>query len=460
MKLYKYIALASVALFAAACTEDALDDLSGKYPAPAATTYTAATDNGVTKDGTKRIFDVTFTGTAGETLNMKFVGDAYFLHAAAFTPADASVAKKGNYITGAGGSTYNSQAITDGVATIAKDGDNYTISGTLWLADGSAIRLGGGGTLVYEADPEAVALTKVLSFTDNRANGTNSLSIQLATAGVETYFDPATYQTAYLGSGNYLAVDFYSADGTLAPGTYSPAADASAEFTYVKGWDPGDLWGIGMFFTNWGTCWWTVDEGITSAVHIESGDITVKKSGNVYTISYNQDGIFFEFKGEIPQLNQGGDEPGPGVEYIELSNCFVAQNNVANGGNSVTLKIADANINPTYVAEAWSWTYTGNGNYLSLDIYSADGTLADGTYTAAANDALGAGNFAIGYDTEMWGMPMLNWGSCWFTVTDGQEAGQHIEDGTVTVTKSGSEYVITLESTVANARYTGAVNFQ
>ena len=45
MKLYKYIALASVALFAAACTEDALDDLSGKYPAPAATTYTAATDN-------------------------------------------------------------------------------------------------------------------------------------------------------------------------------------------------------------------------------------------------------------------------------------------------------------------------------------------------------------------------------------------------------------------------------
>lgn len=194
MKLYKYIALASVALFAAACTEDALDDLSGKYPAPAATTYTAATDNGVTKDGSKRIFDVTFTGTAGETLNMKFVGDAYFLHAAAFSPADASVAKKGNYITGAGGSTYNSQAITDGVATIAKDGDNYTISGTLWLADGSAIRLGGGGTLVYEADPEAVALTKVLSFSDNRANGTNSLTMQLATAGVETFFDPATYQ--------------------------------------------------------------------------------------------------------------------------------------------------------------------------------------------------------------------------------------------------------------------------
>ena len=93
MKLYKYIALASVALFAAACTEDALDDLSGKYPAPAATTYTAATDNGVTKDGSKRIFDVTFTGTAGETLNMKFVGDAYFLHAAAFTPADVLISR-------------------------------------------------------------------------------------------------------------------------------------------------------------------------------------------------------------------------------------------------------------------------------------------------------------------------------------------------------------------------------
>jgi len=459
MKLYKYIAFASIALFAASCSEDAIDDLTGKYPAPTATTYTTATDNGVTKDGTKRIFDVTFTGAAGETLNMKFVGDSYFLHAAAFTPSDATSAKKGNYIIGEGGSTYNSQAISEGVATIAKAGDDYTISGTLWLADGSAIRLGGGGTLVYEPDPEAIPLTKVLSFADNRANGTNSLTIQLATEGVETYFDPATYQTTYLGTGNYLAVDFYSADGTLAPGTYSPADGSTAEFTYAKGWDPGDLWGIGMFFTNWGTCWWTVDEGVTSAVHIESGDITVKKSGKVYTISYNQDGIFFEFKGEIPQLNQGGDEPTP-VEYTELTNCFVAQNNVANGGNTVTIKMADANVTPTYVAEAWSWTFAGTGNYLALDIYSADGTLAPGTYTAAANDALAAGNFAMGYDTEMWGMPMFNWGSCWFTITDGVESGQHIEDGTVKVTKNGDDYEITLESSVCNARYTGPVIFQ
>lgn len=460
MKLYKYIALASVALFAAGCSQDALDDLTGKFPAPTVANYTSATANGVTKDASKRIFDVTFTGNSGETLNMKFVGDSYFLHAAAFTPSDAATAKKGNYIIGAGGSTYNSQAITEGVVTVDKNGDAYTLSGTIWVADGSAVRLGGGGTLVYEPDPEAIALTKVLSFSDNRASGTNSLSIQLATAGIETYFDPATYQTTYLGSGNYLAVDFYSADGTLAPGTYSPADGATAEFTYVKGWDPGDLWGIGMFFTNWGTCWWTVDEGATSAAHIESGDITVKKSGNVYTISYNQGGIFFEFKGEIPQLNQGGDQPGPSVEYTELSNCFVAQSNVANGSNSVTLKMADANITPTYVAEMWSWTFAGTGNYLALDIYSADGTLAPGTYTAAPNTSLAAGNFAMGYDTEMWGMTMLNWGSCWFTVTDGQESGQHIEDGTLTVTKNGDDYEIALQSSVCNARYTGPVTFQ
>ena len=93
----------------------------------------------------------------------------------------------------------------------------------------------------------------------------------------------------------------------------------------------------------------------------------------------------------------------------------------------------------------------GEGNYLSIDLYSADGYLHEGTYTAnTTGGEVAEGQFGIGYDTTIdwgWGpMEMKDWGTCWWTVANGAATAQKILEGTVTVTKKGSKWVIELVS--------------
>ncbi len=460
MKKIQYI-LMTLLLGAASCSESAIDDLQGIYKAPDDCQFNSAKSISVEKiEKGLRVFDVNFSSSNGDVLNMKFVGDSYFLSAAAFTPANAGEVKKGNYIIGNGGSSFipngsTPKAISRGQVIVAKEGDNYTLSGTAWLEDGNVIRLHGGGTLVYEPDPEPIALTKCLSYSDNNPNGTNSISLVLASADVSSSFNPATFQTEYSGNGNFLAVDFYSTDGTLEPGVYSAAdASAMASMTYGKGWDPGDLWGIGIMFENWGTCWWTVVDGTTSAKHVEDGDIKVERQGGQYTISYNKDGIFFEFKGTIEGMpGEGGDDTP--VEYIEISNFLSASVNES----VLSLQLATDGISLT--PNAWGGAdVSGDGNYLKIDLFSADGTLAQGTYTPADNTAMQPFNFAMGYDPgDLWGIGIdfKNWGTAWMTRVDGQESGVNVTDGTIVVEIDGNDYVITLTSTAANIRYRGPI---
>lgn len=458
MKTIKYITIAA-ALMLGACTQSSIDDLTGVYAPPTPCQFNAASDNGSEKVSGKRIFSVSMTNSEGDRLDAKFVGDKYFLHSAAYTPGTADNMKTGTYLVGAdgtkftpaGGQTVN---VDHGQIVLSVDEDTYTISGNIWLADSRVIRLGGSFTLMYEPDPEPLALTKVLSVTNNVPNGTNSVSLQLATSDVSSVFDPATWSTTYTGIGNYLAADFYSVDGTLAPGVYSPAAsDDLAPFTYSKGWDPGDLWGIGMVFTNWGTCWWTVDNGNTSAVHLEEGDIEVALSGSTYTITYNHGGIFFEFRGAIEGLS------GAEVEYVELSTMLGVTNNVPNGTNSVTVKLGTAGITAT--PNAWGGVdMAGDGNYIAIDFYSADGTLAPGVYTAADSNAMEPFTFGKGWDPgDLWniGMEFFNWGTCWFTRAGNDEIGTHITDGTISVSAEGDVYTITIESGDINAKYIGTL---
>lgn len=460
MKKIKYL-LMSVLIAATSCSESAIDDLQGIYKAPDDCQFTSAKSVSVDKiDKGLRVFDVNFTSSNGDVLNMKFVGDTYFLAGAAFTPAEAGALKKGNYIIGNGGSSYtpsgsSAKTINRGQVILGKEGDNYTISGTAWLEDGNVIRLHGGGTLVYEPDPEPIPLSKCLSYNDNNPNGTQSISLVLASEDISSSFNPATFQTVYSGTGNYLAVDFYSTDGRLEPGIYTPAeSSAMSPMTYGKGWDPGDLWGIGIMFENWGTCWWTVTDGATEARHIEDGDIKVECTGGVYTISYNKDGIFFEYKGTIEGMpgEGGGDAP---VEYTEIGNFLSASVN----GTVLSLQVASDGISLT--PNAWGGAdVSGDGKYLKIDLFTADGTLAPGTYTPADNTALQSFNFAMGYDPgDLWGIGIdfKNWGTAWMSRADGQESGVNVTDGTIVVEADGSNYVITLTSSAANVRYSGPI---
>ncbi|MBE6234877.1 MAG: hypothetical protein E7112_01430 [Bacteroidales bacterium] len=461
--LYKILTAAAGLLALSSCVEDAITPLTGKYEKPAAYELNTLKSQSVEKGDKTRTFTVEVSD-GNATLNMVFVGDKYFLADGSYTPSPADQAKKNMYIVGNGGTTFNNIPVESGSIKVTQGTGSYTFSGILWLADESIVDFKSNVTLAYEPDPEPVKLTQVISATSNVANGTNSVTINLGTSDISSTMDPNTWQTVWTGEGNYLAVDFYSADGYLHPGTYKPSAAGGviAEGEYGIGWDPGDLWGIGMVFENWGTCWWTVSNGTTTAEKISSGDIIVEKSGSKYTITYNHNGLWMTFSGKIEAVDPDGTSGDTGdiddTEYVELTTLLSA---TVNQG-LLTINMAQEGISSTTDPNTWQTIWEGEGNYLATDIYSADGKLYTGEYKACAEGgAVGEGEFGIGYDTTVdwgWGpMEMKDWGTCWWTVADGATTAEKVLDGTITVAVEGENLVIKLKSSLVNARFTCAL---
>ena len=285
MKLgYKLLAAVAGLMALSSCVEEAIGPLTGQYEKPVTYELNTVKDQSVVKGESLRTFNVTLTNETA-TLSMKFTGDKYFLADGGYT---ASVeAKKGTYLVGNGGSTFtlngNTVGVDAGTLTVVNTEGTYSFTGMLWLADESVVEIKSAVKLVYEADPEPVVLKNVISATSNVASGTNSLTINLATADVTATYNPATWSNEFSGTGNYLALDIYSEDGYLHEGTYTASAVGGAinAGEFGIGWDPGDLWGIGMVFENWGTCWWDVNNGATSVNQkVTEGTVTVSKKGS------------------------------------------------------------------------------------------------------------------------------------------------------------------------------------
>ena len=378
------------------------------------------------------------------------------------------------------------QKVTEGTVTVTRKGSKWVIeliSGTgksmLWTKFEGAIdevtdpgQSGGGNT----DDTDYEALTTLLSATSNVANGTPSLTLNMATEGVTATYNAATWSYVYEGEGHYLALDIYSPDGKLYTGTYNAGSTGGAigEGLFGIGWDPGDLWGIGMVFENWGTCWWAVENGATSATKVTDGTVEVEVAGENVVIKIKSSIVnakfdypmaqFVDGTGapiEVVNLGGGNDEPAPTPDYTELVSVLSATSNVASGTPSVTINLATDGVTATYDPATWSTVYSGDGYYLALDVYSADGKLAAGTYTACATGgAIAEGEFGIGWDPgDLWGIGIVfeNWGTCWWTVDNGATSAEKVLDGTLTVEVSGDEYTITLESSTVNAQYVGPI---
>ena len=574
------------------CVEDAIKPLEGKYEKPVTYELNTLVDQSVEKGDNNRIFTVE-VADQNASLKMKFVGDKYYLADESYTASPE--AKKGTYLVGEGGSTFTKGGSTlpveSGTLVVKQENGTYNMSGTLWLADESAIKIVSSVALVYEADPEPVVLKQVLSATSNVASGTNSLTINLGTDDISSTTDPTTWQTVWTGTGNYLALDIYSADGYLHEGTYTACAVGGTinEGEFGIGWDPGDLWGIGMVFENWGTCWWDVANGAAVVNQkVTEGTVTVSKKGNkwiielisgegkamlwtkfegaiealtpsdsatptpaytmtekvepVYdqsyavvagvekhtvTLSVGEDvaaifelltaeggdiaGVYecqeyasapglmgngysipewnveggsrYWVNGEMVLINAGetlevtkyaeglygftgstgyefiaaaegyvaggGDEPSG--DYVELSSFLSLTSYLGYGINMVGVELGTEGFTYSYDATTYQPVYGVDGNYLKLELYSADGTVAPGTYTACAvGGTVGEGEFGIGYD-GMWGAS----GTTWYTVAGGVATYQYIADGTVTVEVSGDEYTVTVESSLVNAQFVG-----
>ena len=477
MKLgYKLLAAVAGLMALSSCVEEAIGPLTGQYEKPVTYELNILKNQSVEKGEGTRTFTVELANEAA-TLSMKFVSDKYYIADGAYTASPE--AKKGTYLVGNGGSTFtvngNTVGVDSGTLNVKQTDGVYTFKGTLWLADESVIAVNSAVAIVYEADPEPIILKQVLSATSNVASGTNSLTINLGTDGISSTTDPTTWQTVWTGTGNYLALDIYSADGYLHEGTYTACATGGTinEGEFGIGWDPGDLWGIGMVFENWGTCWWNVAGGAAVAagkvadgtvqVLVEGTDLVIKLKSTLVNAKFTYPvAQFVDGTGApIEVVNLGGGEE-PEFEGTELSVLLSATSNVANGTNSVTINLAEEGISSTQDPTTWQTTWEGEGHYLALDVYSADGKLAPGTYTACATGGtIAEGEFGIGWDPgDLWGIGMVfeNWGTCWWAVSGGAAVAEaKVLDGTLTVAVDGETYTITLESSAVNARYVGAL---
>ena len=465
MKLiYKIFAAAASILALSSCVESAIEPMTGKYEKPVVYEMNTLASQSVEKGDKNRTFTVELSGD-NASMTLKMVNDKYFLADGNYTPAPADQAKKNTYIVGNGGTTFNDIPVETGSIKVAQGEGTYSFAGILWLADESVIEIKSTVALVYEADPEPVKLSTVLSATSNLANGSQTVTMQLAQDGIYSEWDMNTYQTIWHGEGNYLAIDLYSADGYLHEGTYSASAVGGvvAEGQFGIGYDTTVDWGWGpMEMKDWGTCWWSVSNGAATAKKILEGTINVSKKGSKWVIELisgeGKEMIWAKFEGAVDALTDpalGGGGNVDDTDYVELTKLLSATKNQG----LLTINMAQDGISSTTDPNTWQTIWEGEGNYLAADIYSADGKLYTGEYKACAvGGAVGEGEFGIGYDTTVdwgWGpMEMKDWGTCWWTVADGATSAVKILDGTMTVAMEGDNVVIKLKSSVVNAKFT------
>ena len=465
MKLiYKIFAAAASILALSSCVESAIEPMTGKYAKPVVYEMNTLASQSVEKGDKYRTFTVELSGD-NASMTLKMVNDKYFLADGNYTPAPADQAKKNTYIVGNGGTTFNDIPVETGSIKVAQGEGTYSFAGILWLADESVIEIKSTVALVYEADPEPVKLSTVLSATSNLANGSQTVTMQLAQDGIYSEWDMNTYQTIWHGEGNYLAIDLYSADGYLHEGTYSASVVGGVvgEGQFGIGYDTTVDWGWGpMEMKDWGTCWWSVSNGAATAKKILEGTINVSKKGSKWVIELisgeGKEMIWAKFEGAVDALTDpalGGGGNVDDTDYVELTKLLSATKNPG----VLTINMAQDGISSTTDPNTWQTIWEGEGNYLAADIYSADGKLYTGEYMACAvGGTVGEGEFGIGYDTTVdfgWGpMEMKDWGTCWWTVADGATSAVKILDGTMTVAMEGDNVVIKLKSSVVNAKFT------
>ena len=159
-----------------------------------------------------------------------------------------------------------------------------------------------------------------------------------------------------------------------------------------------------------------------------------------------------------------GDGEGGGEDAFDgtLLTQFVSFTDYnGNGTKLVGIELASPTLTVTVEEMKWgdyTWNQTvikGSGEHLKIEFYSEDGKLAAGTYTASKENSPKTGEFGIGYDYSETAV----YGSTWNVYVDDKVASsQKITDGTAIVEVSGDVYTITLNSSVANAKFTGKLS--
>ena len=404
---------------------------------------------------------------SGAVLDVKFTSATPTLQAGAYTEASAAYAGAGNYITGAEGTKLylNGEAhlVTAGTINVAVNDATYKIEGILKLSNGENYSISWTGTgLAWNNLPQLKVLNTVMSAQSNLANGQKSITLNLSDGNFTSEMDMTTYQTVYKGAGNYLAIDLYSEDGYLAAGTYTPSAAGGAinKGEYGIGWDPGDIYNIGMAFENWGTCWWTVDENAnpqTSAQKITEGNITVALAGNVYTITIDNSDLYAQFVGEIPAVTKPAEPADPweiagSVVFQHEGLTFTMTDDTANNQTSGGAALEGVSL-------YWVQVKDAAGNLVAeLDLVTKQGaTSIAGEYkvTSYPDEVGEAGNgFYFDLGAMGWGEGIMSGG----TILYGPDGTAYVVDAEVSkvkVTENKGQTTIIVKGTSNGATIAG-----
>lgn len=241
-------------------------------------TFPTLTSHVESPDGSRLSFDISDPDTGeGYNLYLHLPEIATGTFALAQYPAELT----GHYLTAGKGLTHTRLVISDGHISTNLTGnvfsghieyENFDLRFTCELPQSDY------------PDPEFIPLTHILEV---RESGNDFISIKMAQEGIEMLHEPITWQVSYKGSGQFVDLEIYAPEGKLKPGHYNISSTPSPN-TFRAGWDPGDIYGIGIPFQNWGTCLYSLTDKSLTTQHITDGIVTIDLNDSdtpLYTIT-------------------------------------------------------------------------------------------------------------------------------------------------------------------------------
>lgn len=235
-KHFKHLLLATVAMLGlAACNEDGIDDLTGKYSIQE---IKATSASNVSTDKLKRgvkALNFTLTADDGKAVSLR-MGCLDWTLAAGTYGVTTEVAASGEY-TGTASWDGVAHQIASGQITVATSASGYDISGVVQTTDGSFARISFDnaiGFVVGEDDPEASGYTMTLK--------TDQVSVTDWTTYQTTYYPELTkYILTFTDPNGAAAAEFHLIAGNNKEakdlvGTYTLQSNPTAEGLADAGW--------------------------------------------------------------------------------------------------------------------------------------------------------------------------------------------------------------------------------
>ena len=457
------------------------------------------------------------TGGNGKYLSVDFFSEDEYLAAGTYTPsADPTKPKKGEYVIGyevpydytqwggdKGINIYGAAwhtvdatatpidatemittgnitvAITDGIYTITVDNNEIyaqyvgeipallapAVPADPWELTGDVVLI----------ETEGVSMTMADDTANNGTQGGDALSgvtlwfveLKNAAGDVIAWFDLVTKAGSQSLAGEYKVVSYPDEVG-----------EAGNGWDYSQ-WGPDLIGGTILFDKANGKSYNMADGGANIKITEDRGQTTIIVKGKSDAgVKVAAKYVFGEIKEDEGGEGEGGacgcdcdgckdctgGGEGSGEDAFDgtLLTQFVSFTDYnGNGTKLVGVELASPTLTVTVEEMKWgdfTWNQTvikGSGEHLKIEFYSEDGKLAAGTYTASKENSPKAGEFGIGYDYSETAV----YGSTWNVYADDKVASsQKITDGTAIVEVSGDVYTITLNSSVANAKFTGKLS--